>query len=85
MSYSLCKVGIVWGIKKQPGRRACWESARLSGSSETSSQIVEVRGRCHLKMTEVKSVGSGTLPGSCKYENLSCNCKSDKEIPLHCM
>lgn len=46
------------------------------------SQRVEARGRCYLRRTEVTSLGSETLPGSCRYENLSYNHKSDKEIPL---
>lgn len=39
---------------------------------------MEVRGRCHLKKTEGKSVGSETLPESNRYTNLSYNCKSTR-------
>lgn len=81
LSYRLYEVSVLWGVNKSPGSRACWELGCLSGFSETRSQIVGVRGKCHLKKTEVESVGRGNLPGSCRYASLSYNCKFDKEIP----
>lgn len=72
-------------INKLPGSRACWKWEWLNGFSGSRNQIVEVRGRCHLKKTEGKSVGSETLPESNRYTNLSYNCKSDKEIPTPCL